>query len=447
MTTCSGARAQGERLATLWEEVRSALTATTVAARDSLVSARFVRYTRSLDARNLRVVDENLYSYDSRRGDLRFRSLPGDSLSNAGYWRQVGEQSTIFYAPDADALLSEAFVRDHCFTLVEGAGDRRGLVGLSFAPTARRALARSVPEIQGTMWLDARSSELQFVEFTWTRLPGSASTRNVGGRVYFVRLSAGPWIVKRWYLRMPQDLLELGGGAAGSSRTLRLGLKEEGGGIISGTSGPVGKPGSLTGTVRDAGGKPLAGALVRLLGTPYATTTDGKGRYALEGVPSGLYTVLSDHDRFARFGVPAGRADVLLDEGSSRQADLRAPRPQDIVVALCGGTGPVRGLATLRITLIDSATHAPVIAQRLRLVPLEAGVGPRAQAATDVKQIGTMSAATDSGGVAVFCSLPGGRSFDLIMDTPGRHTVLGGFRLEPNAIVASVIQTHRAGRQ
>src|SRR4029079_666261 len=192
-------REQASRVASLWDEANAALTATQISRRDRLVTAAVTRYNLLLDPATLRVLSE------SRVEELKdltrpFASISGDSLSKVGYWRELPGDSAEYFGPDAEVLQSEAFRRDHCFTLVQGGHDRQGMVGLSFEPVVDHRLA----DVRGILWLDQRSFELRFVEFGYTRLPASEHIRRVGGEVHFARLPSGAWIVRRWFLRMPQ---------------------------------------------------------------------------------------------------------------------------------------------------------------------------------------------------------------------------------------------------
>jgi hypothetical protein len=63
---------------------------------------------------------------------------------------------------------------------------------------------REVPDVRGTLWLDARTFELKLVEFKYSRLPVATTNRHVGGEVRFARLPTGAWIVERWFIRMPR---------------------------------------------------------------------------------------------------------------------------------------------------------------------------------------------------------------------------------------------------
>ena len=191
---------QADRIASLWDEVRTALTATQVSLRDRLVRARVVRYLHEVDAQNLRVEGVRLRRQTVGVVERPFVSLPGAALSRGGYWRVLPNDSIAYYAPDADVLLSAAFASDHCFGVVEGRGERAGLTGMSFEP----ASGREVPDVRGTIWLDARTFELKLVEFRYSRLPVATSNRNIGGEVHFARLPSGAWIVERWFIRMPR---------------------------------------------------------------------------------------------------------------------------------------------------------------------------------------------------------------------------------------------------
>jgi hypothetical protein len=191
---------QTARVASLWDEASTALTATQVSLRDRLVRARVVRYTRHLDARSLQVEAEPMRRQTDGVVEQPFVSLSGEALSSGGYWRTLPNDSIAYYAPDATVLLSAAFARDHCFTATEGRGDRNGLIGMAFEPVS----GRDVPDVRGTIWLDARTFELRLVEFRYSRLPAATGNRNIGGEVHFERLPSGAWIVGRWFIRMPR---------------------------------------------------------------------------------------------------------------------------------------------------------------------------------------------------------------------------------------------------
>jgi len=125
------------------------------------------------------------------------KPVPGN-LERAGYIQQRAG-STVFYGPDAGLLLSEWFLRRHCFSLSSGSGANAGLVGLGFTPLpgTRRT------DVAGVLWIDATQRELRYVEYSWTDAPEEARAPGVGGRTDFARLGSGGWIIQRWNIRMP----------------------------------------------------------------------------------------------------------------------------------------------------------------------------------------------------------------------------------------------------
>jgi hypothetical protein len=62
------------------------------------------------------------------------------------------------------------------------------------------------PDVRGVLWLDARTAELRYLDYQYTRhlhLPG-ISPKPFGGRTEFRQLENGYWIAERWWIRMPE---------------------------------------------------------------------------------------------------------------------------------------------------------------------------------------------------------------------------------------------------
>jgi hypothetical protein len=214
-TPCRTDTADAIRIATLWNDARTALLAAEATRANPIVPTLLIRYVRQLDPQSLAILDEALQLFDHQDvGNTRgFRSLTGDSLSTIGYWRPVNATTTTFYGPDGNALLSEAFVRDHCFNLADATAEMPDAVGLLFQPIPARARAGSLPEILGAVWFESGTSRLQRLEFNWTSLPGNAPTLNLGGELAFAWSASGAVHVDRWRLRMPQDIVEISWGS------------------------------------------------------------------------------------------------------------------------------------------------------------------------------------------------------------------------------------------
>lgn len=434
-TPCHTARDEALRIAHLWSQARIALTATAITSRDKLASRKLVRFVRELDPKTLAVGDETVTVFDDMDvgGIALFRSLPGDSLSERGYWRRTADQGTTFYGPDADALLSEAFVRDHCFRVAERDANHLGMTGLVFEPVRQRNSAHGPPEVRGSVWLDSTSSELRSVDFVWTRLPGLAPTVNLGGLIRFSRSANGPWFVEQWRLRMPQDILEIQGSGDDVRRVRRIGIVEEGGLVVSDSLGPREGTSVLAGAVRDANRQPLANAVVRIVGTSFRAVTDAAGQYRLEGLPGGLASIAVDHESLSRLGVRVAEYQIVIDDSSRRTLSFRAPDHAAITERLCGRDARDRDRVALRVTALDSLTAAPVVGARIRLVRREGRDGVDTVVA---------EGETNSDGSVVFCSAPVNDLLFLDL-ADGPATTLETFSLQRGLVAGRVLLVDR----
>jgi hypothetical protein len=392
-TPCRTSRDLSVRIAELWENARTALLATAISDRDSLVKRRLIRYERSRDPTTLAIQNEQVRAFDAMGGTNGgfFRSISADSLSKVGYWQRNGTGSARFHGPDENALLSAEFLADHCFTVTEPDSTRRDLVGLGFEPSESRRGGETPPEIRGTIWLDRQSSELRSLEFNWVTLPPGLPDLPLGGFVRYSRLSWGPWFVQNWWLRMPEGLTVERGSTAG-----RFGVFEEGGIVQAADALTTAKPAAISGVLRDPESLPLAGALISISGTTLQTMTDRQGRFAIDTVPSGLQVLIAEHPRYESLGVPAAQLDLLLEEGQRRDLVVNASRAEDIPSRLCGDALPERS-GVLRLTVVDARNRKPIPGLRVTLSERDARVSGNGYVARQV---------TDQRGVVLFCGAP-----------------------------------------
>src|SRR3954471_7296221 len=183
----------GASVAALWGEVREALAAVAWSARVSGYWYDLTHFQRELSAGAKRIRPDSTW-HEVGYHQAPFRSAPAAQLEAAGYV-VVAEDGWTYYGPDAEVLLSTPFLRTHCFeTKAE-----KGLVGLAFTP----ARGRSLPDVKGTLWVDRENAELRYLEFSYTRLPERLTEPRAGGRVEFMRVPSGAWIIRDWVIRMP----------------------------------------------------------------------------------------------------------------------------------------------------------------------------------------------------------------------------------------------------
>ncbi|MBX3174508.1 MAG: carboxypeptidase regulatory-like domain-containing protein [Gemmatimonadaceae bacterium] len=225
---CGRLGESGRRAATLFGEARKAIEASRLEAGGAELSAVWSLYSRrrALNGRPLGEAQQRQYEGSTARP---FASAPADSLEAHGYVREIdGEMQ--FFAPDADVLLSDSFARTHCFQAVDGEGPRAGQVGVAFRPAPER---RNLPEIAGTFWLNAKTLELNRLEFEYVGLPPVFSGRTAGGDVGFAKLSTGSWLVGEWSIRMPRVSVGMERVVGRTSRPItRVRSLEETGGIV-----------------------------------------------------------------------------------------------------------------------------------------------------------------------------------------------------------------------
>jgi hypothetical protein len=288
---------EGVEMARVWEQARLALQVEALARTERIFRYQLSNYTRELAPDARRVLAQQSRSTGGYL-DAPYVSAPVEELLAEG-WVQEDPQDGgwTFFAPDAPVLLSDPFLGAHCFRLVADSDDS-SLIGLAFAPTHRSTR----PGIEGALWLDRESAELRHLSFRYTAFPGAAAGSPVpaqghGGRVEFLELPGGLWVVNRWHIRMP--VLEQVRGPRGTSIVLN-GILEEGGEVteIRRASGGVvarlGR-GAVEGTVVNGRtGAPLAGARVHLQGTGYESRTGPRGSFRLEGLRPGTYTLSLD---------------------------------------------------------------------------------------------------------------------------------------------------------
>lgn len=159
----------GMTVARVWEEARKAMLTTQLTADGAPMFAEWIEYDRTLDS-TARIVRQQRVRTSRNPTTRAFRSVPAELLRDQGFV-VADTNGTVYYAPGAEALLSDAFVSGHCFQLVTSSDGDARLVGVSFAPTRER---RDLREIEGTLWVDRATSELRSLEFRYLNLPDAA---------------------------------------------------------------------------------------------------------------------------------------------------------------------------------------------------------------------------------------------------------------------------------
>ncbi len=198
---CGRAPSGVDRTSALWEQVTLALRSSALTRRDAanLPSLRVTLHERTRD-RNLALVCSHVVG-EGTGTDRPFFAADPDTLARFGYVRADLDGMISYFAPDDVVMLSDAFIRTHCFSTPEFDANP-ALAELEFQPVPRR----SVADVAGVAFVYTISGELRRIVFRCVNagilIPRSATF--AGGEVSVRRLENGQWIVADWASRMPR---------------------------------------------------------------------------------------------------------------------------------------------------------------------------------------------------------------------------------------------------
>jgi hypothetical protein len=359
-TACQQLTGPGTPAGDLWIELKKALTANAMTEAQGLVPIDVDLYERVLD-RNLAVVSER----SEQRTRIPRRPATGISWDQVdSSKRGVASNNDVYRAPDAATMLSDQFVRSHCYAAIRGYGPETGLTGLEFKP----ATVAAQPELTGVLWLDPKANALRSLSFDYVNLPIPLRIARTTGRVEFQQLAGGQWIVPRWYIRMPRvaRVNSTDGGSPAVSRDSLVGYQEVGGAARPAGTAPVSTgaakapspvasapptPASapvvdsppaasqsmLTGIVYDSTtGRALSGVQVSTGGGRFKTQTRSGGGYelAIDGALDD--TLVFEHPRLRLFHIAERLQLFSMPAGGRGRASVIIPSYESLRKRLCG---------------------------------------------------------------------------------------------------------------
>ena len=343
--------AEGALVARIWDEARKALSAASLTDERGRYRYETIKYDRKIDRQTGVVLDEERTRREGYM-DTPFESHPAEDLVENGFVQRDG-QGFLYMAPDADVLLSDAFLDTHCVRVAE----RRdgGLVGLGFEPTGEN---KTVPDILGTMWIDAETAELRWLEFTYEFLQQEMMSDQVGGRVDFQRMPDGTWIVPEWWIRMP--IMGTQTDFQGRPRPY-IAEYHQTGGLVAEVSeaggrilGQRAETGGFEGVVRDSLGAPMGGVRVGVVGSTQEVYSNAQGEFSITGLTDGRYQVrfIDPALEDAGFIPPPVPQDVI--RGELAQMEYHMPSKGDVLFEACRGEERPDGTAVLAGTVVDA---------------------------------------------------------------------------------------------
>ena len=414
---------EGLAVARVWEEARKALDAATWTQDRGMYLYEMLKIRRAFDPRGRTVLSEDR-SYAQGYRKAPFVALSADSLASKGFVNLTPEES-VYWAPDAEVLLSDIFLDTHCFKIEGGSNDAPGLVALRFEPV----LERDVIGIKGTLWLDDTTAELRYLEFEYKsrNLPRALRAANAGGRVDFRALPNGTWVVESWQIRMA-----VAGRRNVVSSLIRepvlLGIVIQSGEVlrVHGDEGVVLETGSgqrIRGVVLDSTGQSgLPGARVFIGGEGAVATTDADGRFELDRLATAEYQVHFTHPYL----------EDLAYQPESKKARVRGPgkappeirfvapplervlddvcgdldRQDDTVTGADGREYATKGVVTGRVNNVSGVPAERVSVRVLALTDSADSVSSVADPSSKSKQPYVKAVGTDASGVYRACWVP-----------------------------------------
>jgi hypothetical protein len=397
----------GELVSTLWTEARKALVGAELS-EGRLPLMEVTRFERGY-APGSAIVEETATRF--RTDSIPFFAADPKRLASMGYLEQSGS-GAVFYAPDARVLLSDEFLRQHCFKPVEHPDGK--LIGLEFAPVPGRYRA----DVTGVLWLERGTAELKFLEFEYTGLSKQFRTGHDGGRVDFVRLPDGRWVVGRW--------------------RARVAWRERGGEVaLVAADGTTPEGAIVVGTVYDSlAAAPLAGAIIRAAGGSYVDTTDQDGSYRLELPTDGEFAIAVEHRLLSLFGLSGTIRSAAVIRGQEVRADFAVPGVATLAEKACPGWSPADSVGILIGWSVDSAGGA-------RPAELEIGWdGPTLLRAGHRISISErdyrVKVPSDRGGRFHVCGVPA--DVELRVGLPGRRAVHAAARVGSGGIAITEVR-------
>ena len=400
---------EGLLVAGVWEEARKALSAASITDQVGAYRYELMSYDRQLDRQSGTILSEE-QSRQEGYMSTPFESRPAEDLVENGFVQEDG-RDFLYYAPDASVLLSDAFLDTHCFKLAESRSEE-GLVGLGFEPTGD---SKSVPDIQGTMWLHPETAELQWLEYQYTFLDEEMTSEMVGGRVDFERMPNGTWIVPEWWIRMP--IME---NQTGFDRRVRsyiaqyhqtgglvLEVREAGGRSL----GQRAETGGIEGVVRDSLGIPKRGVRVGVVGSNQEVYSNAEGAFSITGLTAGRYQVRFVDAQLEEMGYIPSPVERDVIRGEMAFLEFFTPSIRDVLFEACEGEERARGSVLLAGSVVDRRDRPVANAMvQIAWAGFAAAGGGNIERIRDITEsMDGFSTTSNSSGFFKFCGVPSGR--------------------------------------
>ena len=325
-----------------WDQARAGLLNTVVARKAHPMAVHRYYFQTSFSATNDTIKRFVIYEDSSSSVETSFTvARSARDLVRLGFAGDPGVVVGYMFGPDADVLLDDAFANGYCFRLAAPSAGRSAQVGLSFAAADSK---RNRVDIAGTLWVDTAARALHDVEFRYVGMPGVAEQFHPGGTISFATTANGVAFIDRWSLRLignaPDTVYTLASCPTSCRSITDHFYPTENGAEVSHAIWRGGlRWDAQLGTVSvsaTTGGRPAAGIVVRLAGTPYHGTTDATGALKISELLPGPYALKVGDERAATLGIflpTSARFTAVRD--STIRLSLDVPTVEEYVTSQC----------------------------------------------------------------------------------------------------------------
>lgn len=436
---------EGLAVTRVWDEARKALEAAAWTQERGYYRYEMMSVKRLMDRDNRKVISEDR-SYGGGYRQSPYVSRPAEELIEEGFARLTPVES-VYWAPDAAVLLSDAFLDTHCFRVRVDQNRSPGLIGLAFEPVP----GRNLPEISGTLWINPTTSELEWLDFNYENLnlPSALLAGPIGGKVEFEALPNGTWIVDSWRIRMPRSRRATNA-LTGRVESVLDGLTVQGGDVlrVHGNQGTVleaDRGGRIAGMVFDSLRAGLPGARVYVDGMGIEVFTGRDGRFELTHLESGIYSVTFSHPYLDQYAFVPEPFEVEVVDGARTPAQINfvAPTVGRVVDNLCrdverpDDTANIPGGGALRnhgilVGQVTDSTGAAMPGMVVRVVSRDFDINQDVSASSVVTRTlraghSGVAATTNTSGFYRACWVPVDTSLRVAVLRPGED-------LDPNQL-------------
>jgi len=267
----------------LLEQARAGLLATVVAPTDKPARMKRLRATRTKAGTSERIVHQRVKidSIGKAFGSFGAARTAADFV-RLGFMVDSGD-GNVYFGPDAEVLLDDAFSSGYCFKLMPRERGRPNQVGLGFTAPDRKD---GRVDVDGALWIDTVARALVDIAYQYVGMDDRMKPYRPGGQIFFRSMPNGVVLIDHWVIRV-----------VGVEETAphRL-FGAETWGELAHASWPDstrwdGTLGTLRLQLVTDDSLPAAGAVVRLEDTDYFGVADSTGRVEIVDLVPGPYKV------------------------------------------------------------------------------------------------------------------------------------------------------------